>query len=254
MIVFLARLAVVWCAAVAVIACDAVAPSPSPTPSPARPAILLHQTWTALDGVWTFTGSVDPFGDPTDVVLEIGPGPATARQFDTRLPVAEDVVEPQSLEITTRDIPELDEICVRFAATNSGGTSASTPLCIPYAIPSFVPLSPTVQIDPTWTVAGDEWTFRGRVDPRGAPTDVVLEIGPGPASAGRFDIEVPVGQDMTDAATLTISTTEVPESGEVCVRFTAANELGSSSTSPLCFEPAAAASAGPSGAPGSSAP
>jgi hypothetical protein len=100
--------------------CDAaVEPSPEPTEDALpKPAIQIEETWTAADGQWTFTGVVDPQGDPTAVILEIGPGPFSARIFDQEVPVSAD--------------------CVRFAATNGGGTSVSSPLCIPHDLPSFV--------------------------------------------------------------------------------------------------------------------
>jgi hypothetical protein len=71
-------------------------------------------------------------------VLEVGPGPATVRQFDQQIPVVEDIVEPGPLTIRTSAIPDIDEICVRFTATNSAGTSSSTPLCFPHDLPSLV--------------------------------------------------------------------------------------------------------------------
>ncbi len=217
--------------------CDIPPPSspPAATPAAVRPAVRIDQTWTARDGEWTFTGAVDPQGDPTDVVLEIGPGPATLRQFDSRLPVAEDLVDAGALTITTRDIPELDEICVRFTATNSAGSSSATPLCFPHAIPSFAPAAPAIRIDPRWTAADGEWTFTGRLDPGGVATDVVLEIGRGPATAPEFETRVPAGEDLTEQATLTISTGELPDSDEVCVRFMATNSVGTASSDPLCF-------------------
>ena len=116
-------------ALVALVGCDSAQPSISPTSLGPRPGILIDETWTAANGEWTFTGRVEPEGDPTDVVLEVGPGPATARRFDTRLPVAEDLTEEGPLTITTREIPDIDEVCVRFTATNSLGTSSSKPVC-----------------------------------------------------------------------------------------------------------------------------
>jgi hypothetical protein len=114
------------------------APSGDPTAPPARPAVQIDPTWGAANGQWTFTGSVDPVGDPTDVILEIGPGPITARVFDRRVAVAQALTEAGPLSISTTDIPEIPEICVRFAATNSAGTSYSTPLCVPHDTPSIV--------------------------------------------------------------------------------------------------------------------
>src|SRR5689334_9656262 len=114
---------VVWRAAriivvvAAVAACDSATPSvpPSPTVEPSaaalRPSVQLDPVWTARNGDWTFTGRVDPQDDPTDVILEIGPGPATARVFDRQVPVQAGVTAPSSLTVTTRDIPDIKEIC-----------------------------------------------------------------------------------------------------------------------------------------------
>lgn len=124
--------------AIALAGCDTTAPSLAPTAAALRPAVQIDPSWQAANGQWTFTGRVDPQGDPTVVVLEVGPGPATTRQFDRQLPVAQDLTDAGPLTITTRDIPDTDEICVRFSATNSAGTSSSTPLCVPHDLPSFV--------------------------------------------------------------------------------------------------------------------
>jgi hypothetical protein len=131
--------------ATAVVAgCVAPTPSATPTVPPApKPSVQIDRTWQADGGEWTFTGRVDPQKDPTDVVLEIGPGPNTARQFDRQVPVAEDLTNAGPLTITTRDFPDVDEICVRFTATNSAGTSSTSPLCVPHDLPSFV-----IDVDP----------------------------------------------------------------------------------------------------------
>ena len=224
--------------ALAVLGCGPgpLPPTASPTLLAVRPAVQIVQEWTAVDDEWTFTGNVDPQGDATDVVLEVGPGPANARRFDTKVPVAQDLMAAGPLTVATRAIPDINEICVRFTATNSGGTSSSSPLCFPHDLPTFAPPgAPTVQIDERWTVTNGEWAFSARVDPKGVATDVVLEIGAGPASDGTFDTKVPAAQDLTDAATLTITTREIPDVDEICVRFTATNSVGTSSSTPLCF-------------------
>jgi hypothetical protein len=210
-------------------------PTASPTVLAVRPAVLIEQTWTAANGQWTFGGTVDPEGDPTDVVLEIGPGPATARRFDAKVPVEQDLITAGPLTITTRAIPDIDEICVRFTATNSAGASSSSPLCFPHDLPSIAPpAAPTVEIDPAWTVANGEWAFTVRVDPKGSPTDVVLEIGRSPASAAKF-AQAAAAPGLTEAATLTMTTKTIPDAKEVCVRFTATNSLGKASSKPVCF-------------------
>ena len=224
--------------AIAVPGCGTDLPPPSVTPTAAavRPAVQIDQMWTATNGRWTFKGTVDPEGLPTDVVLEIGPGPATARRFDGKVAVAQDVVVAGPLTVTTREIPNIKDICVRFTATNGGGTTSSSPLCFPHDLPTIAPpAAPTVHIDPDWTAANGQWTFSGPVDPKGLPTDVVLEIGAGPASSAKFDSRISVAQDVTDAATLTITTGEIPDIEDICVRFTATNRVGSASSTPLCF-------------------
>jgi hypothetical protein len=140
----LASVAAIVIGAAVLAGCDAQVPSGAPNPrsSPTtfalKPAVRMDPSWQSSNGLWTFTGQVDPEFDSTDVVLEIGPGPATARQFDQRITVAQDLTAPGALTITTRDIPDIDDICVRFAATNSAGTSFTTPLCFPHDLPSFV--------------------------------------------------------------------------------------------------------------------
>ena len=205
-----------------------------------RPAIELAREWTALNGDWTFTGHVDPHDDPTDVVLQIGPGPATARVFDSQVGVKDGVTTPTPLTVTTRAIPDIKEICVRFSATNSAGTAFTSPLCFPHDLPTIAPPgTPTVEIDATWAKGDSGWSFTGRFDPNGSPTDVVLDIGRGPAADPTFTDHVPVQAALVEQATLTFSTTKIPDAPEVCVRFTATNALGTVSSKPLCFDPSA---------------
>jgi hypothetical protein len=238
---------VVGLVALAGVGCGCAPPSAAPSVVAARPAIRIAQEWTATNGQWTFTGQVDPEGDPTDVVLEVGPGPANARRFDARIPVEQGRTTAGSLTVTTREIPDIPEICVRFTATNTGGTSSSSPVCFPHDLPTkTAPGVPTVDIDPKWTAVDGEWTFSARVNPSGGATDVVLELGPGPASAGTFPTKVSAAEEMTEAAKLTITTRAVPDVDEVCVRFTATNSLGTTSSPPLCFEHDAS---GPSASP-----
>lgn len=124
--------------------CDAQNPSGAPRASVGptafapRPAVRIAPSWTASNGEWTFTGRVDPQGDSTDVVLDVGPGPSTVRVFDQHIPVAQDLTDAGPLMISTRAIPDIDEICVRFTATNSAGASSTTPLCFPHDLPSIV--------------------------------------------------------------------------------------------------------------------
>jgi hypothetical protein len=223
--------------AVVAIVVGCAAPPPSPAASLGRPVVQIDEEWSEADGRWTFTGRLDPQGGATDVVFEIGPGPSTARRFDTQLTVAEGVASERSLTVTTEEIPAIAEVCVRFSATNSAGRASSQPLCLAHVVPTIVPAAPTVQIDRDWTVTDGEFAFTGRVDPEGVPTNVILEIGRGPASAPRFELQIPAAQDLTEAASLTRTTRELPNADEVCVRFTATNALGTASSEPLCFSP-----------------
>ena len=219
-------------------ACDAAVPSPSVSPSALaalRPAIQIDQQWAAADGQWTFTGRVDPDGEPTDVVLEVGPGPANARQFDATLPVTQGITAAGPVTITTRNLPDIDEICVRFTATNVAGSSSTPPLCFPRDLPTVGPPgAPVAEIVPDWTLTDGEWSFTGRIDPKGAPTDVLLEVGRGPAAGVTWEREIPAAQDQIEIATLTITTRDVPDADEICARFTATNAIGSASSEPLC--------------------
>jgi hypothetical protein len=130
---------------VALAGCD-TPPSVSPTVGAGRPGIRIDPSWQAANGEWTFTGDVQPQGAATDVVLEIGPGPSTARLFDHQVTVVTGVTADGPLTISTREIPDIDEICVRFTATNSAGKSSTPPLCFPHDLPSFV-----VDADPPTT-------------------------------------------------------------------------------------------------------
>jgi hypothetical protein len=155
----LLRLAAIVVGAAAFAGCeaspsDALTPTGAPTTSAFRPAIRT-ETWRVANDEWTFTGHVDPMGDSTDIVLEIKP--AVERQFDIALPVAQDIVDAGPVTLTTRDVPDIAQICVRFTATNSAGTSFSTPLCFardqPSALPDDVPPTTTFSAPATDTSA-----------------------------------------------------------------------------------------------------
>lgn len=224
-------------------ACDASAPTPSPLSTPGvfadRPAVGISNSWTAQDGKWTFTGSVDPLGAPTDVVLEVGPGPETLRQFDTHLDVVQQVAIAQELTITTDQIPNVPEICVRFTATNSVGSSSSSPLCFPHDVPTIPPPgAPVVRIDGVTPTANGQWTVSAYLDSKRAATDAVLDIGTGPASSPTYTAHVSLATAFLDAATLQVSVA-VPSGDQVCIRVTATNSVGTTSSAPTCFSPAA---------------
>ena len=223
--------------------CDTSAPTGAPSPTPGvfadRPGVTIDGTWTAQNGRWTFTGSVDPLGAPTDVVLDVGPGPQTLRQFDTHLPVVRQVVDAQALTITTDQIPDIPEICVRFTATNRVGSSVTPPLCFPHVVPTIPPPgAPVVRIDNVAPAANGQWTISAYVDSKRAATDAVLDIGTGPASSPSYTAHVSLAKAFLDAATLQIAVS-VPNADEVCVRVTATNSVGTTSSAPTCFSPAA---------------
>jgi hypothetical protein len=93
---------------------------------------------------------------------------------------------------------------------------------------------PAISIDETWTVSDRTWTFTGGLDPRGAATNVILEIGHDIANPRAFERDVPVAQDELDAGAISVAI-EVPTGRpHVCVRFTATNAAGSGSSRPLC--------------------
>ena len=226
-----------------VAACDSSAPTAPPSATPGvfadRPAVGIGNTWTAQNGKWTFTGSIDPLGAPTDVVLDVGPGPQTLRQFDSHLAVAQQVVDAQELTITTDQIPDIPEICVRFTATNRVGSSSTSPLCFPHDIPTLPPPgAPVVRIDGVTPAANGQWTVSAYVDSKRAATDAILDIGTGPASSPTYSAHVSLVKAFLDAATLQLSVA-VPNANEVCVRVTATNSVGTTSSAPTCFSPAA---------------
>jgi hypothetical protein len=115
------------------------------------------------------------------------------------------------------------------AAATLGGCAG------PSSTPTPQAAKPVVEIDPTWGSTNGEWTFTGRVDPRGAATDVVLEAGPGTSTGRRFDRQFAVAYGVVDPGPLTIATSDIADITQVCVRFTATNIAGTSWTAPLCF-------------------
>lgn len=136
----LTRAVVATCAAAAVVLGGCGSELVTRTPLAAeRPGIEIDATYGHAGSDWTITGRVDPQGAATDVVLDVGPGPSTARVFTQHVPVASATTDAAPLTITTREIPDIPQICVRFAATNSVGTSYSEPLCFPHDLPSFGP-------------------------------------------------------------------------------------------------------------------
>lgn len=97
------------------------------------------------------------------------------------------------------------------------------------------PTAPTIRLG-DWQATDGRWTFTATVNPRGSPTDVVLEYGFGPETAPAFDTIVSIEEDLLDARAVS-ATVEVGEDREFCARFTATNEIGSVSTDARCHEP-----------------
>ena len=106
-------------------------PPMSTVPNAATPGPGLSSRSSASYGAWTFGVNVDPGHAPTDVVLQIGHGPASKPVFTSSLDAGQGIADVGSISITTSDLPEVSTVCVRFVATNSAGKAASAPLCFP---------------------------------------------------------------------------------------------------------------------------
>jgi hypothetical protein len=114
------------------------------------------------------------------------------------------------------------------AAIAAGCEPSASPLS-----PTEPPLkAPTIQFD-RYTATNGVWTFYATVNPGGSPTEVVLETGVGTEDAPVFDDRVPVASDMLSSGQVT-AVVEYPEDVAFCVRFTARNEVGTTSTAPRC--------------------
>jgi hypothetical protein len=100
--------------------------------------------------------------------------------------------------------------------------------------PTESPAAPPLLFPMDWSADNNgRWTFNVSVNPRGSPTDVILEYGFGPESAPVFDTTMPVEEDMFDPQAVTV-TVDMGEGRPFCARFTATNEIGSVSTEPRC--------------------
>jgi hypothetical protein len=98
--------------------------------------------------------------------------------------------------------------------------------------PSF-PSEPPSIVLVDWTATDGHWTIRASVDPKGSPTDVFVEYGPGPAASPSFTESIVVENDLNEP-TFISPTVDLPEDVELCVRLTATNEVGSTSTTARC--------------------
>jgi len=113
---------------------DRVRPTPTPGPPSIRPA---SGSSSIFDGrTWTLYVTVEPKGEPTDVVIEWGTG-TEAGPFDHVIPMAEGAVDAGRISTQTSDLPPDGGYCLRFTATNAFGSASTTAHCIP-----GFPLSP----------------------------------------------------------------------------------------------------------------
>jgi hypothetical protein len=119
-----------------VIAACSVAPEPTervrPTPTPGPPSIRPASGSSSIfDGrTWTLYVTVEPKGEPTDVVVEWGTGTETG-PFDHVIPMAEGVVDAGTISTQTTDLPADRGYCLRFTATNAFGSASTTAHCLP---------------------------------------------------------------------------------------------------------------------------
>jgi hypothetical protein len=118
-------------AVVALGSCDAELVSPTPTVAPvgSDAQVWIDASWTATNGVYRFTGGVDPDGLPTRVVFETGPGPVTATTFEEASMVVDEVSSftPLGVELA---LPQGVETCVRFTIVSEAGRISSQPVCV----------------------------------------------------------------------------------------------------------------------------
>lgn len=131
-------------AVLAVAACEfapaTLEPAPargSATASAAQaPAISMDDSWRMVDGVWTFSGWVDPMGSPTTVIMEIGYDSANWRSFVNEVAVADGVTAARSVRGSV-EITDETWLCARFRAENAAGDGVSPPLCLPTRLDSM---------------------------------------------------------------------------------------------------------------------
>jgi hypothetical protein len=127
----------------------------------------------------------------------------------------------------------------------------------PSATPTPEPLAAPTIVVGSFTGINGRWTFNASVHPRGSPTDIVLEYHLGPEGSGEFDQHVDVKTGLVASGTVTAQLV-LADDAVFCVRFTATNEVGTTSSEPRCFGarpsgvivvPVPAGSASPSAAP-----
>jgi hypothetical protein len=118
--------------------------------------------------------------------------------------------------------------CVLIGACGPGPASSTPP-------PEPPPEAPTISFH-RYTAANGIWTFYAFIDPGGSPTVVVLETGAGPVDAPDFVDSVPVASAMLNPGEVT-GVVQYPEDASFCVRFTATNAAGTTSSPPRCIGP-----------------
>jgi hypothetical protein len=148
-----ARAAAVVVSASLLAACDAAPVTPSSTPPPSGaaglggPSISMDESWQVLDGIWTFTGRVDPRDSPTSVVLDIGYVVSDPTSFEESIPVVDDVLEPGPVTATV-PTPDEEWLCVRLRAENADGDAVTPRQCFPTDLPEFPPPEPSGAASP----------------------------------------------------------------------------------------------------------
>jgi hypothetical protein len=116
----------------------------------------------------------------------------------------------------------------------AAATGSCDAVTVPPSATPFTPTAPLMRYPSGggYSFDGATWTFHGSVNPNGSSTDVVLEVGSGTTEAPTFDRELPVAEGLIlpDAFEFQTSNLIAP----FCVRFTATNEVGVTSTPALC--------------------
>ena len=73
------------------------------------------------------------------------------------------------------------------------------------------------------------------VEPKGEPTDVVIEWGTGTETGPVRSTSIPMAEGVVDTGRISTQTTDLPIDGGYCLRFTATNSFGSASTPARCL-------------------
>jgi hypothetical protein len=117
-------------------------PPASATAPPAAagaPSISIdEQQFQLLNGVWTFSGRVDPRGSDTSVTIQIGHDITNPTAFVEERSIADDVTEAGPIEAEVRT-PDAVWLCVRFRAVNAAGDGVTPTVCHPTDLPGARP-------------------------------------------------------------------------------------------------------------------